>query len=164
MTGPDDLPARDERGAAAEAARANGVVPPSGAQKAWIWVIGGYLVRNAGAGLVSLFLLAGRALPIAADTVALINSLPPLLFFAAFAHAFLSLAGGVFLLMRKRIALPFLAGGVVAKIASEAVTARPADLPITPALYAATVIAEIVILAAILAFVARLWRLRVLEP
>jgi hypothetical protein len=159
MSRADDLVERNER-----TNDDGSVVAPSGAQKVWIWVVGGYLVLNSGAGLVSLFLLAGRAVPLTADKVALINSMPPLLFFASFVSIFLTLAGGIFLLMRKRITLPFLAGGVIAKIGSEAFTSPPPNLEISPALFAVAMIAEIVILVAILAFVASLWRRRVLEP
>jgi hypothetical protein len=161
MSGADDIA---ERRDGSEATGGDGFVAASGAQKVWIWIVGGYLVLNAGAGLVSLFLLAGRAVPLAADKVALINSLPQLLFFAGFVHIFLTLAGGVFLLMRKRIALPFLAGAAAAKIASEAFTAPPGNLAISPALYVVAVIGDVVILLATLAFVAWLWRRRVLEP
>ena len=164
MTGPDDLPAGGERPTAAATADADGFVAPSGAQKVWIWVIGGYLVLNSGAGLVSLFLLAGRAVPLAAEKVALINSMPPLLFFVSFVHIFLTLAGGVFLLMRKRIALPFLAGGAVAMVGSEVFSSPPADVSISPLLFTAAMIGEAVIFVAILAFVTSLWRRRVLEP
>jgi len=156
-----DEAARDGR---APDAPGDGAVPPSAAQRVWIWLIGGYLVINAAIGLVSLFLLAGGAVPLDAEKARLINSLPPLLFFAAFAHSFLSLAGGVFLVMRRQVAVPFLAGGAVAKVASEAFTAPPANLPLSPALYLAAVAGEVVILAAILAFVVWLWRRRVLAP
>ena len=153
-----------EGGDGSAAAAGDGFVTPSGAQKVWIWVVGGYLVLNAGVGLVSLFLLAGRAVPLAADKVALINSMPPLLFFASFVHIFLTLAGGVFLLMRKRIALPFLAGGAAAKVASEVFTSPPAGISISPLIYTAAMVGEIAVLVAILAFVTSLWRRRVLEP
>lgn len=164
MIGADDLAERQNRTEAEDADEVVAFVQPSRGQKAAIWLVGCYLVLNAGAGLVSLFLLAGRAVPLAADKLALINSMPPLLFFASFVHIFLTLAGGVFLLMRKRIALPFLAGGAIAKVGSEIFSSPPANLSITPALYIVAMIAEVVILAAILAFVASLWRRRVLEP
>ena len=164
MTGRDDLPAVGERAAAVAGAGDDATVAPTGAQKVGIWLVGGYLVLNAGAGMVALFLLAGRAVPVAADKVAMINSLPQILFFAGFVYIFLNLAGGVFLLMRKRIALPFLAGGAAARIASEAFTSPPSNLAISPTLYTAAVIGGIVILLATLSFVAWLWRRRVLEP
>jgi hypothetical protein len=161
MNGADD---GVQRRSGAEATDTNGAVVPSGAQRVWIWVVGGYLVVNAGAGLVSLFLLAGRAIPLAAEKQAFINSMPPLLFFAGFVNIFLMLAGGLFLLMRKRVALPFLVGAALAKVASEAFTSPPSGVAISPRVYAAAMIGELVVLAAILAFVVSLWRRRVLEP
>jgi hypothetical protein len=164
MTAADDLAERKDRTEVGGVDDDVAFVQPSIGQKVAIWLVGSYLVLNAGAGLVSLFLLAGRAVPLAADKVALINSMPPLLFFAGFVHIFLTLAGGVFLLMRKRIALPFLAGGAIAKVGSEAFTSPPANLTISPVFYAAAMVAEMVVFVAILAFVASLWRRRVLEP
>lgn len=139
-------------------------VVPTRAQRVLIWVVGGYLVLNAAAGLVSLFLLAGRAVPLAADKLAMIDSLPPLLFFASFVNVFLTLAGGVFLLMRKRVALPFLAGAAVARVGSQAFASPPVGVQISSTVYYGAMVGEVVILLAILAFVASLWRGRVLEP
>jgi hypothetical protein len=162
MTANDDLVEGNHR---SEPADDGGLgVPPTTGQKVAIWLVGGYLVLNAAAGLVTLFLLAGRAVPVAADKVALINSLPQLLFFAGFVHIFLTLAGGVFLLMRKRIALPFLAGAAAAKIVSEAFASPPDNVGISPSLYALAVAADVVLLLGTLAFVAWLWRRRVLAP
>jgi hypothetical protein len=161
MTGADDSA---QRRSEAEATDTGGVVAPSGAQRVWIWVVGGYLVVNAGAGLASLFLLAGRAIPLAAEKQAFINSMPPLLFFAGFVNIFLMLAGGVFLLMRKQLALPFLVGAALAKVISEAFTSPPSGVAISPHVVAAAMVGELVLLAGILAFVVSLWRRRVLEP
>jgi hypothetical protein len=161
MSGVDDFEKRED---GPETSRTGVIGAPSRAQKVWIWVVGGYLVLNSGAGMVSLFLLAGGAVPLAAEKWAVINSMPQLLFFVSFLHIFLTLAGGVFLLMRKRIALPFLALGAVAMIGSEAFGSPPAGTSISPLLYAAAIVGEMVVFAGILAFVTSLWRRRVLEP
>jgi len=137
-------------------------VAPSRGQKIGIWIVGGYFVLEAAAGLVSMFLLAGGAVPVPDDTMRLINSMPQPLFFAGFVSMFLSLSGGVFLLMRRRLALSFLLGGAVAKLAGDLLTSRAVQ--VTATTHAVAMVAEWVLLVVALAYVAMLWRRRVLAP